>query len=199
MKTQKLLVPFFAIVLVSGMFFVAPTAYAQTTNSTSHGNFFQGLIQYIAQKFGLDKTQVQSAVNSYQAQNKANITPRPTLTTQQIQDNDKSRLDKLVTQGKITPSQEQAILGELSSLRSKYNLSNMQSLTPQERQSQFQSMQNDIKTWATTQGINPSYVMMFGMGGPRGRGMRGPGGHYGGWGMKPTATPSATATPTPQQ
>ena len=39
------------------------------TNSGG-GNFFSGLINFISQKFGLDKTKVQSAMSDYRKQNK---------------------------------------------------------------------------------------------------------------------------------
>src|ERR1700733_7432824 len=88
--------------VTSVLFAFAPIANAQSTNGQSHVGFFQGLIQFIEQKFGLDKTQVQSAVQQYQEQRKATITPRPTLTDAQKIDMEKTRLDKLVSSGKIT-------------------------------------------------------------------------------------------------
>ena len=190
MISKKILVPVFAFfVLLGGSLFIAPPAHAQGTNSGG-GNFFSGMVQFIAQKFGLDKTQVQSAINDYHTQNKANITPRPTPSAQDLQTRDKTRLDKLVSAGKITTAQEQAILDELTSLRSKYKFD--KSLTANQRKSQMQAMQADLKSWATSQGINPSYILMFGMGGPGGRGMRRTDGI---WGLRPSATP----TPTPTQ
>jgi polyhydroxyalkanoate synthesis regulator phasin len=191
MISKKILVPVFAFfVLLSGVLFVVPPAHAQGTNS-GNGNFFSGLVQFIAQKFGLDKTQVQSAINDYHTQNKANIALRPTPSAQDLQNRDKTRLDKLVSAGKITAAQEQAILDELTSLRLKYKFD--KSLTTDQRKTQMQAMQADIKSWATSQGINPSYVMMFGISGLRGRGMREPGE---GWGEKPSVTPTQTPTPT---
>jgi polyhydroxyalkanoate synthesis regulator phasin len=174
--TQSLAIAALAATILAA----AAPAFAQTTTGQSHVGFFQGLIQFIEQKFGLDQNQVQSAVQQYQAQRKATITPRPTLTQQQMSDNEKSRLDKLVSSGKITSDQESAILTELSSEQSKYNLSSLQSETPQQRKSTMQSMQNDLKTWAQQNNINPMYVMLFGGGMRGGRGMM-KGGH-GNWG-----------------
>jgi hypothetical protein len=65
----------------------------------------------------------------------------------------------------------------------------MQSETPQQRRSTMQSMQNDLKSWAQANNINPEYVLPFG-GNRRGM-MRG--GHER-WGQP---TGSASATPTP--
>lgn len=185
MQSKNLLLPVFACALVLGTLFTVPSAFAQTPTPTPHQGFFQGLITFLEQRFGLDKTQVQSAINDYHNQVKANITPRPTLTADQMQSREKSRLDQLVTQGKINSSQEQAILTELSSLNSKYNL---QSLSGDQRKTQMQAMQNELKSWATSQGIDPS-ILMFGMrpGGPRGFGMHGARGN---WGNRPTPTPT---------
>lgn len=149
--------------------------------------FLDGIVAFIAQKFGLDKTQVQSAISEYQSQNKPHLTPRPTMSPDQIQNREKSRLDQLVKGGKITSDQEQAILNELAALSSKYNLGSSSGQTPDQRRSQMQAMQNDLKTWAQSQGINYAYVMPFGMG-------RRPGGFGGpqrGWGphISPTPTP----------
>jgi hypothetical protein len=180
----------FATIAVAAMLFgTAAPAFAQTNGSQSPVGFFQGLIQFIEQKFGLDKTQVQSAVQQYQAQRKATITPHPTLTQDQRTNMEKTRLDKLVSSGKINASQETAILNELSSVDSQYNLSSLQSDTPQQRKTTMQDVQNALKTWAQTNNINPMYVMPFG-GGFGGRGMRGGHGH---WGNHTTPTPTPTS------
>lgn len=187
MKNKKLIPTFALLVLLSTSLLAIP-AFAQGT-SASKGGFFQGLITFIEQRFGLDKTQVQTAINDYKSQNKP--TPRPTLTPEQIQAQEKTRLDKLVSAGKITGDQETAILNELSSLRTQYNLSG---LTGTQRKTQIQAMQTALKTWATDNNINIAYIMpMFGGFGRRG--MRRPGGYSGNWGPSPSVTTTPTPTP----
>jgi hypothetical protein len=190
MKNHTKLTRSLATVATVGILLTAAApAFAQTTNSQSHVGFFQGLIQFIEQKFGLDQNQVQSAVQQYKSQRSATITPRPTLTQEQMSNREKARLDKLVSNNKITSAQETAILNELSAEQSKYNLS---SETPQQRRSSMQSMRSDLQTWAQANSINPMYVMPFGaMRG--GKGMM-PGRH-GGW--NPSGTPAPSVTPTP--
>lgn len=174
---------------VSILFATAAPAFAQTANNQSHPGFFQGLIQFIEQKFGLDHSQVQSAVQQYQQQRNANITPRPTLTQQQMSDNEKARLDKLVSNGKITSGQETAILNELSTEQSKYNL---QSDSSQQKRTDMQAMQNDLKSWAQSNNINPMYVMPFGGGMRGGHGMmKGGRRNWGGSWNKPSPTPGS--------
>lgn len=174
--------------LVSTLLFVSPQAHAQGMTNTTHPNFFQGIIDFIAQKFGLDKTQVQSAVNDYRSQQKAN-TPRPTMSPEDVAAREKTRLDQLVKDGKITSSQETAILSELATLRVKYNPDSMRNLSPQDRRTKMQQMRDEIINWAKSQGIDSSYVMSFGpMGGMGfGKGMRR---GFGDWHQEITPTPT---------
>lgn len=192
MKNHNTLARSFATfaIVTSILFTVTPAiANAQSTNGQGHVGFFQGLLQFIENEFGLNKSQVQSAVQQYQTQRNATVTPRPKMTQQQMQDRQKSRLDTLVSSGKITSDQETAILAELSAEQTKYQ-SSLQGETMQERRTTMQSMQNDLKAWAQANNINPMYVMMFGTRG-NGHGMRGRGGN-GSWG-----NPATTITPTP--
>jgi hypothetical protein len=184
MNKQKITIALTTITLLATVLFAAPVAFAQNTTTNSGGNFFQGLIQFIEQRFGLNQTQVQSAINDYKAQAKPSGSPRPTLNPEQIQAREKTRLDKLVTAGKITGEQETAILNELTALNTKYNLDG---LTGAQRKTQIQAMQTELKTWAQTNNINIGYVMpIFG-------GMNGRGRFHGQWGLNPSPTP----TPTP--
>ena len=190
MNKKKITITLTILTLLTTVLFVAPSAFAQSSTANNKPNFFQGLITFIEQKFGLNKDQVTAAVNDYKNQVKATITPRPTLTPDQIQAQEKTRLDKLVAAGKITGDQETAIINELAALRTKYNLSG---LTGTQRKTQMQAMQAELKTWATSNNINSTYVLGFGgMGGPSGpRGEMGErGGFHGQWGPKPTVTPT---------
>jgi len=183
---KQRLVTMFAVLFIflSGMPAVLP-AYAASGNT--QGNFFSGLIQFIAQKFGLDQNTVKTAVTQYQNQVKATITPRPSQTPEQLAAREKTRLDKLVSAGTITSAQEALIINELATLRSKYNPANFKNLTADQRKQQFQNEQNDIKAWAQANGIDPKYVMpgfgMAGQGGFRGQG-------FGGKGHRPSPTPT---------
>jgi len=189
MNKQKIALSLLILTVLTTTLFVAPKAFAESPTTNNKPNFFQGLITFIEQKFGLNKDQVTAAVADYKNQVKATITPRPTLTPDQIQAQEKTRLDKLVTAGKITAVQETAILTELSALQAKYNLA---SLTGTQRKTQMQAMQAELKTWAQSQSpaIDIANLMpLRGMGGPKGE-MGEKGGFRGQWGPKPTATPT---------
>lgn len=127
-------------------------AYAATSTTTTAPNFFQGLVQFIAQKFGLDKTQVQNAVNEYQTQHMQQV-------QQTMQDNEKKHLDKLVSQGKITSSQEQQIIDEQNKLKSEYNPQDLRSQTPDQRKATLQKEKAEIQAWSQQTGIDSKYLM----------------------------------------
>jgi hypothetical protein len=185
MTKKKLIVPMAVVLLTTGILFVTPEAHAQS-NGAGGGNFFTGLIQFIEQKFGLDKTQVQNAVKEYRQDHRASLTPRPTRSPQLMQDMEKVRLDKLVQQGKLTNDQENAVITELQTLRSKYGLDTMSNVSPQDRRTKMQQMQNDLKTWAQSQNIDPKLISpQFG----RGRFGMGKGGR-GHWNAQPSPAPT---------
>jgi len=157
MNKQKLMSVAAIFVMLGTTLSATAPAYAATSSSTN-GGFLSGLFQFIAQKFGLDQNQVKSAVQDYANQNKTKI-------QQNMATREKKRLDALVTRGKITSAQETAIINELATLQSKYNIANFKSLTPDARKQKFQDEQNEIKTWAASQNIDPKYVLPgFGMG-----------------------------------
>lgn len=151
----------FAAALVIGSFFAVRPTYA-ATGGFFGGNFFSEFITFISQRFGLDKTQVQTAVKDFQQQKKATTTPRPTMSPEDRTTAEKKRLDALVNRGKITSEQENAIIAELAAVRAKYPIDS--NTTPDQRKTQMTSMQNDLKVWAQAQGIDPSYVMFYGRG-----------------------------------
>lgn len=128
--------------------------YAQAPSTNAEP---QGFIQMIVQKFGLDQTQVQAAVNQYKSDHQEER-------QQKMQTNLNNRLDTAVKNGKITASQKQAILDEIAALKSKYNLQSFKTMTADQRKQAMQNMKADIQAWAKAQNINPSYFRFgFGM------------------------------------
>jgi len=148
------------VVIVGSLFAVRPTYAA--TGGFFGSNFFSEFITFISQKFGLDKTQVQTAVKDFQQQRKATITPRPTMTPEARTAAEKKRLDTLVSQGKITQAQEDAILAELAALWIKYPVD--PNATPAQRKTQMTAMQTELKAWAQSNSIDIKYVTFFGQG-----------------------------------
>lgn len=165
-----------ALVVTVGLVITNSQVLAQ---NTAKPNPFSSLVQMIADKFHLNKDDVQAVFTQYREQQKQNR-------EQNMQQREQNRLDKLVQDNKITTAQKQAILDELNALKNKYNPENNKNLTPDQRKQQFQDMQNEIKSWAQSQGIDPSYVMGgFGMGGMKGGRMG-----FGKW-LKPSPSPTS--------
>ncbi|MCL4374787.1 hypothetical protein M1523_02910 [Patescibacteria group bacterium] len=152
-----------AVVLVTGTILsVSQPAYA-ANGWLGNNNVFSRLVEFISQKFGLDKTQVQNAVNDFKQQEKAKITPRPTMTPEDQQAREKKRLDNSVSQGKITQAQEDAIIAELNALKTKYPFSS--TTTADQRKTQMQNLQNELQSWAQANGINAKLIWPIGVGG----------------------------------
>lgn len=170
-----------AIVVILGSLFISQPVHA-TQNRMRGGNFFSELVIFISQKFGLDKTQVQNAIQDFRKQKKATITPRPTMTPDQRLAAERARLNALVKQGKITGDQENAIIAEITALLAKYPWD--PKATPDAKKTQMQNMQNDLTAWAKAQGIDPKYVMPI-----FGRGFGGDTGGFKGRGPRPSQTP----------
>lgn len=174
MLKRKVLIPlitvvvgFFALVGVGG----ASIALAQSGVNTP----ITGLAQAIAQKFGLNATDVQNAISQY----------RQT----QGQQMEKNRLDRLVSAGKITSAQETAILNEIAKLQSEYPKSSLQGMTPEQRQQTLQKERVEVQAWATANNINSAYLM---------GGFGGPGfGHFHGKGRFNGPNGPLSITPTP--
>ncbi len=152
MLSKKKIVSSLAVVMMLGSLLSATIPAYAATNSTQSGGLFSGLIQFIAQKFGLDQNQVKSAVQGYHDTQKQNMQAN-------MQTREKKRLDDLVSQGKITSAQETAIIAELAALQSKYNPANFKDLTADQKKQKFQDEQNEIKAWAQAQGIDVKYVL----------------------------------------
>lgn len=159
MNMKKIVLPVFVVTIIgAGIIGVAPVN-AQTVTPTPtavHHNFFNEMVDFISQKFGLDKTKVQSAMTEFHDKKKTEM-------QQNMQQREQDRLTKLVTDRKITEAQKQAILTKLSSLKDKINADTLKNMTPQERKQYMQTQRDELKSWAQSQGIDPK-VLQPGLG-----------------------------------
>lgn len=163
-----------AVAIGGAAIFGTGMVFAQSSNNPE-----SGLVQAIAQKFNLDQTQVQGVFDQFRSTQKANM-------TQKMQQMEDQRLTNLVTQGKITNDQKTAIETELAALKAKY-LANLGSLTPDQRKQAMQNYQNDLKSWASSQGIDQSLLApKFDLG----MGRRGFGKGWHNMSPKPSASPT---------
>ena len=167
MRYNKQFVSALAVVIVGSSLLSTTPAYAADSTSSQGGNFFSGLVQMIAQKFGLDKTQVQSAVDDYHTQKKADMQPvSPSQGGKNMQERVDNRLDQAVKDGKITSAQKDAIVAEQVMLKSKYDPAKLKDMTPEDRKKQLDAMKAEVDAWAKANGVDPNYLMPgFGFGG----------------------------------
>lgn len=168
MTLKKLIIPVLVTIIGGSVLFASVNAIHAQENGP-----FTGLAQAIASKFGLSESDVQSEIDSYMQTQRQNMQGK-------MQDMVKTKLDSLVSSGKITSDQETAIINELAALKLKY-------MTGTPDKANFQNMQTDWTNWLKSQNIDQSVLGkfgMFGLGGMRGN-------PHGGW-NKPTSSPPPT-------
>jgi hypothetical protein len=165
--SKRILIPAVAATVIAGgigLYGAHNLALADSSQS-SH----ETLAQTIASAFGLDATKVQGVISQY----------RQGQQTQRA-DNYAQRLQAAVTAGKLTQTQEQAILAEHNTLAAE--LQTAQGQTGSARRTALQKVQSDAQAWATANNIEVRWLL--GPGRPRLRGGRGPI-------PSPTASPAA--------
>ena len=128
MNKKTLLIPAVAITLVGATLFISTQVSAQ-----SGYGYGQTLVQKLAQKLGLGESNVQSALDDIRKENQAE--------RQKIYE---ERLSQLVTEGKITEAQKQAILKKHAQL-----------------QTQRENNRAEMETWAKQNGLE--WPIMFGL------------------------------------
>jgi phenylpyruvate tautomerase PptA (4-oxalocrotonate tautomerase family) len=154
MISKKILIPVIALVITGGTVFVASGVNAQTP-----ADRLSELSEVIAQKFGLDKSKVQTVVDEFH-------TSKMKERHAEMQKKWEDKLTQDVKDGKITETQKQAILKKLAELKSANNPDTMKNMTAEERKKTMETKRAELKSWAESQGIDPSYVIFgFGRGG----------------------------------
>lgn len=154
MISKKILIPV-VILGIAGAAAIGAAGINAQTSTQSHS----GLIDAIAQKFGLDKAKVQSTVEEYHK-------TRQEQRKKVMQDKIEEKLTAEVKNGKITEVQKQTILKKIAEIKSSVNFESLKNMTPSERMKLLKDKKAELITWAQSQGIDPSYVMFgFGRGG----------------------------------
>lgn len=120
------------------------------TSSTS-------LVDKIAQKFNLKKSDVQAVFDQDRQEHEA-----------QHQQQLKTRLDQAVKDGKLTQDQEDKLIAKLKELDS--NRDSLKDKTPEERHAAMKSKMDEFKQWLKDNNISEDLVHPAGMrghGGPQ--------------------------------
>ena len=162
--THKLIVAGIGSAILLGGGGLVQGVFAQGTHSS------QGLVALLSQKFDLKQSDVQAVFDQYGQLRQAE---QATIFQQ--------RLDQAVTDGKLTAAQKDLILAKekevLAALAKDKAIQD-----PAARKAAIQQLQADLKTWASQNKIDGSWLR-FAAGRPAG---------HGGKGMTGKAAPTAT-------
>lgn len=153
----------------------AGVAHAATTENTSD-NPMSSLVDKLATKFNLDKTEVQKVVDEQRTEMEA-----------KREEQVKTKLAELVKAGTITQAQSDAITAKRAELQKEReaNKDAMDDKTSEERKSERDAKRTELEAWAKEQGLDTKYL----------RYVFGHGGHgHGGPGMRGDKAPDNTTT-----
>ena len=117
--------------------------------------FMQALIDRLAEKFNLDKNQVQQVITEVK-------TEKQQERRTEMQSKWEAKLTEAVADGKITEAQKQLIITKHTEVQAK--LLDWQNLTFEERKTKLEELRNELKTWAEENTIPNPFQLMAGLG-----------------------------------
>jgi len=164
MKKQLAIVGAVTAISAAGLTGIGIAHAANTTSSST--NPMSSLIDAIASKFNLNKTEVQAVFDEQHSQMEA-----------QRETEVKAEVTQLVKDGKLTQDQADKINAKRTELEKERDANRTagQNLTDTERQTKMDEHRAALDTWLKDNGIDQQYAYLL-MGG-RGHGPGGPGGH----------------------
>lgn len=147
----------------------ASVASAATNDNATKTDPMSSLVEKIASKFNLNKTEVQQVFDEQRTAMEA-----------EREQNAKDRLAQLVKDGKLTQAQADAITAKRAELQKEReaNKDANKDKTAAERKAEMDKRKTELEAWAKEKGIDTQYLRLV-MGGP-GHGHGGPGGPRGG-------------------
>ncbi|MFH1189009.1 MAG: hypothetical protein V1652_04180 [bacterium] len=145
-----------AIAVAAGLTVTGIGAVRAATNNNTRPNFMGNFVDVIAQKFNLNPTEVQKVFDEQLAQQK---TQMDTNRQQSFTD----RINKAVSDGKLTQDQANQILAEKSTIDAQ--IAALNGKTREEINSGMKQIMDSEKQWATNNNISQQYLM-FRCGGP---------------------------------
>lgn len=169
-----------AVTVLGAGLLTASTAFAAQTSGTGQ-NPMDTLVQKIADKFKLNKDEVQAVFDEAHEEGAT-----------QMQADFEEQLSTYVSEGKITEAQKQLILEKRKEMdgEREANKDSGQTLSDEERKTQMESERQELETWAKQNGIDVQYLMQRG---GKGHGFGGPGGFGQGRNdQSPNVTPTTT-------
>lgn len=172
---RRIIVPVLALMAAGTIAVGAATVSAQTIDESG----YLSIVTKIAEKFNLNQDEVRAVFDEEREVHHADM-------QQKMED----RLTAAVMAGELAEAQKQAILTKHEEMQTQRdaNFEAVKNMTAEERRAAMQTKRTELQAWATAQGIDMKYLMMFGKGGHGG-----PGGFGGRMGEEPAASAEAVA------
>ena len=148
MNKKNFIVPALALAISGGLLYSSMTRVKAVDTTDWRTSF----VETLASKLGVSTDKVETAVDGLREDR------RTTMQTRY-----EERLGELVELGKITESQKSAVLAKRAELQKEWDAQN----------TVRQQHQEELRTWASNNGIDLSVIGPMGMGGGRGEGMGG--------------------------
>lgn len=149
-KNKKAIIPTMLMlgIIVTGLLSVS---YASAHESGEYPT----IVKKLADKFNLNEDEVKAVFDEDRQEHFADM-----------QANWAERLDDLVSEGKITNSQKDAIIKKHEEMHNK--MVELKDLSPEERKVKMTEIREELKTWAESEGIDMSFIgpMKFKFKGP---------------------------------
>ena len=171
LKTIKTLAITSAVVAGVAAFGTTAIHAATPSETMARPNHMASLVTALSKKFNLNQVDVQKLFDEQRTQMHQE---RETKHAEQL----KTRLAQAVTNGKLTQAQADLITTKQAELKTL--MESLKDKTETERQAAMKTKMNELKQWATTNGIPEQFAAFGPMGGHGGgRGPGGPGGMKG--------------------
>lgn len=143
---KKILVTVAAVSILSGGLVMSSNASAESSKQ----DHMSSLVQKIADKFNLNKSDVQAVFDQERQEMHA-----------KMQAKYEAKLAQLVKDGKITEQQKKLLLDKHKELQSEMesNKDKFKDLTPAEMKSQMDAKRKELEAWAKENGVDIKYLM----------------------------------------
>lgn len=144
-KKQLAVVLSLMMLMGGAVIFDSVKAYAEDSS-----NQYPPIVQKIADKFGLNLNEVKAVFDQERQDRQV-----------QMESKFEDRLNQAVTDGKLTEDQKKLILTKHQEIQANRDQekSDEQNLTPEKRKNQMENRRQELKTWASQNGIDVQYLM----------------------------------------
>lgn len=168
---KKIFLPLLAILVVGSGLLMSRVVQAE---EGTRPNPFASLVQKIADKFGLNKDEVQEVVDEVRAEHQEEMQQQREERQAEMETSFEEQLTQAVESGEITKEQKQLILAKREEINASRQTATegAEDMTEEERRAARETEREELETWAEENGIDMKYLM----GGFGGKGFGGDGG-----------------------